>query len=146
MLTGESSLTRSTVPCGKSISLPSVAAVMPPPPMTAPSTAPFTPPRIPPRIAPAPAAVEDCLCALRYLAALFVVTGENLGISFAAQNHGEFPRQVVTVLDAGIHSLRPHRGMNMRGITGEKTAAGAELAYATRVDLVSRKPVDLVDV
>ena len=43
--TGESSRTRSTVPCGRSSSLPSVAAIVPPPPISTPSNAPFPPPR-----------------------------------------------------------------------------------------------------
>ena len=43
------------VPAGSSTSCPSVAAIMPPPPMRTPTTAPLTPPRMPPTIAPMPA-------------------------------------------------------------------------------------------
>src|SRR5687767_6008084 len=52
---GSSTRTRRTLPCGRSTSLPSVAAIVPPPPMTAPRTAPFTPPSTAPMIAPTPA-------------------------------------------------------------------------------------------
>ena len=52
---GESSRTRSTVPGGSSTSLPSVAAIVPPPPIRMPASAPFAPPRMPPMIAPTPA-------------------------------------------------------------------------------------------
>ena len=50
-----SNLTRSTVPAGNTTSCPSVAAIVPPPPIRMPSSAPLAPPRIPPRIAPTPA-------------------------------------------------------------------------------------------
>ena len=43
---GESSRTRSTVPAGSSTSLPSVAAIVPPPPIRMPASAPLAPPRI----------------------------------------------------------------------------------------------------
>ena len=42
------------VPGGSVTSLPSVAAIVPPPPIRTPSTAPLTPPRMPPMIAPTP--------------------------------------------------------------------------------------------
>ena len=54
-VSGESIRTRRTVPDGSSTSLPSVAAIVPPPPIRMPASAPFAPPRIAPRIAPAPA-------------------------------------------------------------------------------------------
>src|SRR5262245_60745905 len=54
-LSPESSLTRSTVPAGRSTSLPSVAAIVPPPPIRMPAKAPLKPPRMPPMIAPTPA-------------------------------------------------------------------------------------------
>ena len=49
---GVSSLTRRMVPGGSVTSLPSVAAIVPPPPISTPRTAPFTPPMMPPMIAP----------------------------------------------------------------------------------------------
>ena len=49
------SFTRSTEPAGRVTSLPSVAAIVPPPPMSTPSSAPLAPPRMPPMIAPTPA-------------------------------------------------------------------------------------------
>ena len=51
---GVSSRTRRMVPGGNVTSFPSVAAIVPPPPISTPRTAPFTPPRIPPMIAPTP--------------------------------------------------------------------------------------------
>ena len=54
-VSGSSIRTRSTVPTGRSTSFPSVAAIVPPPPIRMPASAPFAPPRIAPRIAPAPA-------------------------------------------------------------------------------------------
>ena len=52
---GESILTRRTDPCGSSTCLPSVAAMVPPPPIRMPARAPLKPPRMPPMIAPTPA-------------------------------------------------------------------------------------------
>ena len=49
---GVSSLTRRMVPGGSVTSFPSVAAIVPPPPISTPRTAPLAPPRIPPMIAP----------------------------------------------------------------------------------------------
>ena len=55
MFGGVSRRTRRIVPAGTSTSFPSVAAIVPPPPMRTPSNAPFAPPMIPPMMAPMPA-------------------------------------------------------------------------------------------
>ena len=57
--TSVSKRTRSTVPIGRSTSLPSVATSTPPAPIRMPVTAPFTPPRMPPMMAPTPAPGAD---------------------------------------------------------------------------------------
>src|SRR5262249_60375439 len=54
-VSGGSNRTRSTVPAGRSTSLPSVAAIVPPAPVSTPARPPLAPARIPPTMAPAPA-------------------------------------------------------------------------------------------
>src|SRR5215208_2655859 len=83
---------------------------------------------------------------LRYLDALFVISVEQTWTGFAPQNECELPREVVAILNARVHSLRPRWRMNVRGITRQKTSALAKLVHASRVNLVSREPVHHVDV
>src|SRR4029450_11780946 len=52
---GVSRLTRRIVPAGNLTSVPSVAAIVPPPPIRTPISAPLAPPMMPPMIAPLPA-------------------------------------------------------------------------------------------
>src|SRR5215813_2850651 len=84
--------------------------------------------------------------AFRILQPLFVVTLQELLVGRTANNQSQFPGQVVTVLNSGIHSLRAGGGVNVRRIAGDETATSIKLVYVTNVYLVAREPFDIVNV
>ena len=84
--------------------------------------------------------------AFRIFEPFFVVSFQNFFVRFAAQNKGEFPREIIAVLNSRVHSLRSGGRVNMRRISGKKTSAFRKFIDAARVNFVNRKPVDIVDV
>src|ERR1051325_2218072 len=74
---------------------------------------------------------------------LLVVSLQELPARVAFDDEGEFPSEVVSVLNAGVHALRAHGAVYVRGVSGDEAAALGELVDAARVNLVEREPVDL---
>src|SRR5215813_5134742 len=94
--------------------------------------------------------VHQTICrlqkAFRILQPLLVVTLQELLAGLTANNQSQFPGQVVTVLNSGIHSLRAGGGVNVRRIAGDETATSTKLVYVTNLYLVAREPFDIVNV
>ncbi len=76
---------------------------------------------------------------LRDRAPLCLVAIEQ-GMGRAAEHGGEFPTEVIGVLQAGVQPLRAGRRMRVGGIAGEKGAADAVAVRDTRVHAICRAP------
>src|SRR5215218_10707525 len=67
---------------------------------------------------------------------LFVVSFQQTFRRDFFDNERQFPCKVVSVLNAGVHTLRAGRAVNVRGISRNKTSSFRKLIHAARVDLV----------
>jgi hypothetical protein len=67
-----------------------------------------------------------------------LVTVEECHGSGALEDESEFPREVISVLDAGVHSLTAGRWMDVSGITSDKHAAVAITFRESHADAEQR--------
>ena len=72
--------------------------------------------------------------------ALGLVGIEQRIVCASRDDERELPRQVVGVLQTGIHALPAHRAVNVGGVTQEEAAAIAKALRASVVDAVGREP------
>ena len=61
-------------------------------------------------------------------APLGIVTVQQRGIRLAPDDEREFPREIICVLDTGVHPLPAGRAVDVRGIPGEEDAVHADSA------------------
>src|SRR5215207_5201224 len=80
------------------------------------------------------------------LQTLLVVSLKELRVGPPLQHQRQLPGEVVGVLNARVHTLRPGGRVYVRGVAGEEAPARVEAADVARVDFVSREPFHVVDV
>ena len=71
---------------------------------------------------------------------LLLIRIEKCGISAPLYDQGQFPRQVVGVLQTGVHALRPHRAVDVGCITEHETATHPEVFGGAMMDAIGGEP------
>ena len=76
----------------------------------------------------------------RYCPALLIVTVQQRDMRPPLYDEGEFPGEIVCVLNARIHPLPTGRAVDVRGIAGEEGMTDAETCYLPVVQAKGGKP------
>ena len=77
---------------------------------------------------------------LRHRHALLRIGIEQRRIRAALDDQRQLPRQIVGVLQSGVHALRADRAVDMRRIAEQEAAPGAEALGGAMMDAIGRKP------
>ena len=76
----------------------------------------------------------------RHRQALVLIGVEQCGVGLSLHHQRQLPRQIVGVLQAGVHALRADRAVDVGGVAEQEAAAVAEALGAAVMDAVGGKP------